>query len=73
METVGLTLTDLETQEAQLIHRRDAYIEEANRNIAGFNGAVQQVQIQKALLIERQKQSELSSVSLEAEVSEDME
>ena len=51
----GFTIEDLTEQEKVLIQRRDAYVEEANRNIAGFNGAIGQVQAMKALLEARGK------------------
>lgn len=54
----ALTLADLESMEKQLTQRRDAYVEEANREIAGFNGAIMQVQAQRVFLQEKQKSQE---------------
>jgi hypothetical protein len=48
-----LTVADLETQEQELVQRRDAYVSEANANIAAFNGAIQQVQAQKLFIARR--------------------
>jgi hypothetical protein len=56
----ALTLADLESMETQLTQRRDAYVEEANREIAGFNGAIMQVQAQRAFLLEKQKGQEVT-------------
>ena len=54
----GFTIEDLNEQEKVLLQRRDAYVEEANRNIASFNGAIQQVQAMRQLLEARGKSEE---------------
>lgn len=51
----ALSLEDLDLQEKQLNDRLDAYVTEANQNIAAFRGAIQQVQAQRAFLQQKQK------------------
>lgn len=58
METITITVADLDADEQALIKRRDAYVQEANANINAFNGAIQQVQYQRARLLEKQKEQE---------------
>lgn len=49
--SVGMTIADLDAQEASLTQRRDAYVQEANSNIAHFNGAIMHVQEQRKMLV----------------------
>jgi TolA-binding protein len=55
---VVLTVAELDRQEQELIARRDSYVNQANSQIAMFNGAIQQVQHQRTLIQEKQKGQE---------------
>jgi hypothetical protein len=54
----GYTLAEMEADEKALVQRRDAYVQEANMNISAMNGAIQQVQAQKARLLEKQQKGQ---------------